>query len=52
MGDYSSPITDTTPNQNHNIIYTKFGQIIQGINTYSIPIGKSGVEAIVFFKIG
>ena len=33
MGDYSSPITDTTSNQTHNRLGTKVGQILQGINT-------------------
>ena len=37
-GDYSSPITDTTPNQTHNLVDTKVSQILQGINTYLIII--------------
>ena len=50
MGDYSSPITDTTPNQTHTLVDTKVSQILQGINTYLILIVKSEVEAIIVFK--
>ena len=52
MGYYSIPITNTTPNETHNWVDTKVGQILQGINTYLILIGKSEVKAIIVFKSG
>ena len=52
MGDYSIPITNTTPNETNNWVDTKVGQILQGINTYLILIGKSEVKAIIVFKSG
>ena len=51
MGDYSSPITDTTPNQSHNLVDTIVGQILQGINTYLTITSKSAVETVIVFKI-
>ena len=51
MGDYTSPMIDTTPNQTYNWVDTKVGQILQGINTYLIITSKSEVEAIIVFKI-
>ena len=40
MGDYTSPMIDTTPNQTYNWVDTKVGQILQGINTYLIITRK------------